>query len=275
VIAGGRLGRFNDRFAVPGTLPSEPDQLTDDTGYGALLARAGAPVKVMAMNSSNEYWRGDGALLHADGHPDVRVHLVAGTQHGTGYLPQLFEMPALGWKGRNGFNTIDYRPVLRALLQQVVDWVDDGIEPTPSTEPSADQLSTREAVLARFAAAGRPTPRLASFTQPAGPVPAVDAAGNETAGIRLPEVAAPIGVHTGWNLRHPDMGAPEDELFLVGSSWWFDEVPPLDEHLARTATVVEELVGQRLVLEVDVPRLLARAERAWRAASGEPDTRRP
>ena len=171
VIAGGRLGRFNDRFAVPGTLPSEPDQLTDDVGYGALLARAGAPVKVMAMNSSNEYWRGDGALLHADGHPDVRVHLVAGTQHGTGYLPQLFEMPALGWKGRNGFNTIDYRPVLRALLQQVVDWVDDGVEPAPSTEPSADQLSTREAVLARFAAAGRPTPRLASFAQPAGPVP--------------------------------------------------------------------------------------------------------
>ena len=71
---------------------------------------AGAPTKVMAMNSSNEYWRGDAALVHGDEHPDVRVHLVAGTQHGIGYLPQLHELPALGWKGRNGFNTVDYRP---------------------------------------------------------------------------------------------------------------------------------------------------------------------
>jgi len=226
------------------------------------------------MNSSNEYWRGDAALVGGDRHPDVRVHLVAGTQHGVGYLPQLSELKALGWKSRHGFNTVDYRPVLRALLDQVVDWVDDGVEPEPSTAPTADQLSTREAVLAQFAAKGIATPRLESLVQPAGPVPAVDVAGNEVGGIRLPEVAAPIGVHAGWNLRHPDMGAPEDELFLVGSTWWFDEVPPLDEHLARTAAVIDELVGQRLVLEVDVPRLLARAERAWRAASGEPDARR-
>jgi hypothetical protein len=102
----------------------------------------------------------------------------------------------------------------------------------------------------------------------------VDAAGNETAGIRLPEVAAPIGVHTGWNLRHPDMGAPEDELFLVGSTWWFDDVPPLDEHLARSRAVIDDLVSRRLLLDVDVARLVARAERAWREASGGPDTRR-
>lgn len=267
VIAGGRLGRFNDRFAVPGTLPSEPDQLTEQATYGALLARAGAPTKVMAMNSSNEYWRGDAALLHGDDHPDVRLHLVAGTQHATGYLPQLFELPAMGWKGRNGFNTIDYRPVLRALLAQVVDWVDHGVEPSPSTVPAEGELSTREAVLARFAATGRPTPRLDSFVQPAGPVPDVDATGNEIAGIRLPEVAAPVGVHTGWNLRHPDMGAPDDELFLVGSTWWFDEVPPLEEHLARTRAVLDDLVRRRLLLQVDVARLLTRAERAWQAAS--------
>jgi hypothetical protein len=109
---------------------------------------------------------------------------------------------------------------------------------------------------------------LESFVQPAGPVPAVDAAGNETSGIRLPDVAAPVGVHTGWNLRHPDMGSPEDELFLVGSTSWFDEVPPLDEQLARSAEVIDDLVARRLLLETDVPRLAARAEQAWRAASG-------
>ena len=103
----------------------------------------------------------------------------------------------------------------------------------------------------------------------------MDAAGNEIAGIRLPDVAAPIGVHTGWNLRHPDMGAPDDELFLVGSTWWFDDVPPLEEHLARSRRGHRRPRGRRLLLEVDVARLVARAERAWRAASGEPLTAPP
>lgn len=267
LIAGGRLGQFNRRFAIPGSLPSDPAELPAEPTYGALLARAGAPLKVMAMNSSNEYWRGDGGLVFPDPHPDVRVHLVAGTQHSTGYLPQLFEMPALGWKGHHGFNVIDYRPVLRALLAQLTAWVDHGTEPTPSTAPTGDQLSTREAVLARFAAAGVVTPRLESFVQPAGPVPAVDATGNEIGGIRLPDVAAPIGVHTGWNLRHADMGAPTDELFLVGASWWLPDRPSREEHLARSAEVIDGLVARRLLLAADRDRVLARAAKAWDEAA--------
>ncbi len=221
------------------------------------------------MNSSNEYWRGDGALVAPDADDAVRVHLVAGTQHGPGYLPQLWSLPALGWKGRYGFNVVDYRPVVRALLAQLVAWVDHGTEPEPSTAPTAGQLSTREAVLARFAADGVATPRLASFTQPAGPVPAVDTTGNEIGGIRLPEVAVPLGVHTGWNLRHPDIGAPDDELFLVGSSWWFDEPPVTQaEHRARADAVIDELVARRFVLPDDVERLRARVDTVWSAATG-------
>jgi hypothetical protein len=37
-------------------------------------------------------------------------------------------------------------------------------------------------------------------------LPAVDADGNETSGILLPEVAAPLGTYTGWNLRAPEAG---------------------------------------------------------------------
>ena len=40
-------------------------------------------------------------------------------------------------------------------------------------------------------------------------VPDVDADGNERAGIRLPEVAAPLGTFAGWNLRRAEMGAPD------------------------------------------------------------------
>jgi hypothetical protein len=38
-------------------------------------------------------------------------------------------------------------------------------------------------------------------------VPAVDEDGNERAGIRLPEVAVPLGTYTGWNLRAAAYGA--------------------------------------------------------------------
>jgi hypothetical protein len=42
-------------------------------------------------------------------------------------------------------------------------------------------------------------------------IPAVDADGNELAGIRLPDVAVPLGTYTGWNLRTAASG-PEGIL---------------------------------------------------------------
>ena len=37
-------------------------------------------------------------------------------------------------------------------------------------------------------------------------VPAVDADGNDRAGVRAPMVAAPLGTYVGWNLRRPELG---------------------------------------------------------------------
>jgi Alpha/beta hydrolase domain len=39
-------------------------------------------------------------------------------------------------------------------------------------------------------------------------VSAVDADGNETAGIRLPDIAVPVGTHAGWNRRDPVTDRP-------------------------------------------------------------------
>ena len=50
---------------------------------------------------------------------------------------------------------------------------------------------------------------------------AADADGNDVAGIRLPDLEVPVGTHTGWNLRHPDTGAPEQLMSMQGSSHWF------------------------------------------------------
>ena len=52
-------------------------------------------------------------------------------------------------------------------------------------------------------------------------VPAADADGNDAAGIRLPDLTVPVGTHTGWNLRHPDTGSPEQLISMQGSTHWF------------------------------------------------------
>ncbi len=46
------------------------------------------------------------------------------------------------------------------------------------------------------------------FTYPTF-VPKVDADGNEIAGVRVPDVAAPIATFTGWGVRAPEFGGPD------------------------------------------------------------------
>ena len=49
-------------------------------------------------------------------------------------------------------------------------------------------------------------------------VPDVDSDGNEVAGITMPEISVPLAAHTGWNLRHPDIGGtiPSRLMFAGG-----------------------------------------------------------
>ena len=37
-------------------------------------------------------------------------------------------------------------------------------------------------------------------------LPQVDADGNDVGGLKTPQVAVPLAVHTGWNLRNPSIG---------------------------------------------------------------------
>jgi hypothetical protein len=46
----------------------------------------------------------------------------------------------------------------------------------------------------------------------------VDQDGNEVCGIRLPYQAVPLATHTGWNLRHPDIGGAGQILASGGAS---------------------------------------------------------
>jgi hypothetical protein len=48
-------------------------------------------------------------------------------------------------------------------------------------------------------------------------VPQVDADGNDVGGIALPEVAVPLGTHTGWNVTEPQLAGFRYLAGLVGA----------------------------------------------------------
>jgi hypothetical protein len=112
-------------------------------------------------------------------------------------------------------------------------------------------------------------------------VSAVDADGNEIAGVRPVELQAPIGTFTGWNPRHPSQGAPGDLMSMMGSSLPFartrdereqggDPRPSLGErypsrqaYLDAVRAAAQALVADRHVLEEDVAAIVDRAGSQW------------
>jgi hypothetical protein len=316
-VAGGRRGEFNLRFGQPslnaveavGSLPP----FSDDTQLSRIRKRGRVP-RVFAINTSAEYWRGDASLIHTDieGRRDieppdfVRTYLFAGTQHTPGGLPPPAEDPNTGSRGLQRFNVVDYAPLLRAALVNLDRWVSEGVEPPASAFP---RLSDGTAVLAESQAAffgGIPGVRFPDrMHRPAqmdfGPamergipaypvkvgtayrtyVPAVDTDGNEVAGIRPPELLAPLATFAGWNPRHPDQGAPGDLMSMMGSTLPFplaraerersgdprasiaERYPSRTAYLERVREATQRLVAARHVLAEDVEAIVERAGRLW------------
>jgi hypothetical protein len=297
-VAGARRGEFNMRFGqpslnameAPGSLfPFTDDAQTDPvTGArGALLGRVIArarerglgPPRVLTINTSAEYWRGDASLVHTDveGRRDVapppfaRVHLFAGTQHLPGALPPLAADPNTGDRGRQPFNVVDYAPLLRAALVNLDRWVTDGVEPPASTVPRlADGTAVAaESTRALFAAIpgvrfpdrvrrpvrldfGPDWPRgIASEWPPKSGAPyvtfvsAVDGDGNEIAGVHPVELAVPLATYTGWNPRHPDQGAPGDLMAMMGATLPFPRTAEERAHRGDPRAAVAERYASR------------------------------
>ena len=257
-VAGGKMGEFNVRFGQPSSLSNrsvnnlppfldvQPDG--SDGILSGLIERGLAP-KVIYTNTSSEYWGGHGALAHvsADGSRDVeppdlvRSWLFCGTQHGPANLPVSDTNPDSGARGTQPLNFVDYRPLMRAALVHLDNWVTHDHEPPANRYPNhADGTITETAKLAdtfrALPGVEFPTYLKTMRVLDFGPdravptqippvvgdaypslVSAVDADGNEVGGVRLPSVSVPLATYAGWNVRHADIGGAGQVLAPGGT----------------------------------------------------------
>jgi hypothetical protein len=222
----------------------------------------------------------------ADLPPNVRVYMIAGTQHGG--RPGADPSPGPCVNPRNPHSAT---PALRALFLALEEWVTKGIAPPPSRVP---RIADRTAVMAEnvrmpavpgFAlapGANLIVPQV-DWADPPGRIDnvyttlvcAVDADGNEIAGIRLPPIAVPLGTHTGWNVYRAQPGELADR---DGSMIPFarsmaereaagDPRPSLEErygsreaYVAQVQAAAQALVIERLLLPADAAACVAAAK---------------
>jgi Alpha/beta hydrolase domain len=299
----------------PFTDEPERDPLTGNSS--GLLDRAKADKtvpKIFFSNTSYEYWGRSAALIHTsvDGKRDaeildnVRIYHFTGLQHFSGPFP-----PARGkddLEGQHPQSPLPIRYFWRAMIANMDTWVRHGIAPPASSFPRiADGTlvpldryafpaisgvnkphEANQAVRVDFGPNWRngfltlQPPKLG----PAFPVlvPQVNEDGNERDGVRMPEVTVPLATYTGWNLRDPAIGAPEQRVSFEGSYVPFpktaadrqrsgdprksiaERYASRDEYLSLYQAAVDALVAQRWILKEDRDALLDRGKAEWEEA---------
>jgi hypothetical protein len=210
-------------------------------------------------------------------------------------------------------NFAQQRWAQRALLLDLDAWVRSDTEPPPSQYPSISKGELVTLADVRFPAApafpfisympqvwrmdygpGYAATKVITKEPPqlGAPyrvlVPQVNADGNDVSGIRLPEVAVPLGTYTGWNvtvlplsdLRLNDLG------YLSGLAGGFEPFALTKEqreksgdarlsiaeryagrqdYLDRVRQAAEDLVRRRFMRGEDVPAVLLESEKLWNA----------
>jgi hypothetical protein len=306
-VAGAGKVFANHSFGMPGrTATQHEDRLYPENWFPYSTAQTADPVsgriaailgatsndpKIIETNSATEYWQKGASLIHTDSGlrrdlplpENSRAYLIAGTQHGG--RPGVNPAPGPCVNPRNWHSAT---PALRALFVALEDWVTTGTAPPPSRVPSlaagtavtADRIAMPK--IAGFAVAPDANPILPPVDWVDSPeklpapytifVSAVDDDGNEVAGIRLPQIAVPLGTHTGWNVykAQPDELADRDGSFIafartkVERDAAGDPRPSLEERYGSHEAYVEQireaaatLVAERLLLQDDADRLVA------------------
>jgi hypothetical protein len=283
----------HDQFPFSYATTTDPVSGRTDGIFARCAASRTCP-KVIQTESSSDFFHGRASLLTTDGAGDpipvpdeVRLYHFAGVQHGGGGATANFarNFPFT----RHALNPADFPGVHRALLLALDRWVADGTSPPPSQFPAGDDLvdAGRESYgfpvipgadypglvnrLSEIDYAVQPPTQIPGKDY-AVKVPAIDADGNETACIRVPEVAVPRGTYTGWAPRKA--GYAEGELIALGAFLPFaatreeraasgDPRPSLEEryptpedYVGKIAEAARDLCEQGLLLAEDVERVI-------------------
>jgi hypothetical protein len=276
--------------------------------------------KIFYTNTSYEYWGRAASLIHttADGKgdakpaPNARIYFLAGLAHITVPFPPQKDMPGnpdVTTQQKDNPNPIQW--YWRALITDMDQWVKDGKEPPASAYPRIDNKTLVPLAQWTF-------PRIPSFNTPHemnmayrldfGPqwkhgvitiepprvgtpfgvlVPQADADGNDLGGVRLPELQLPLATYTGWNLRDPSIGAPEQRVSFLGAWIALPKTPAerkktgdprlsiaeryksQEEYMSRFEQAAKKLIEQRFLLQEDLPAILERGKLEWKTIAGE------
>ena len=273
VVSGSARTFVNERFAKPGNFTSQHqthlqpgdqfpftygvlyDPVSDSTD-GILkrcMASATCP-RVMHMDTDSEIRNRRASLVVTDllelddlSLPEnVRVYWPSSSTHipfdFVTFSNNLQRIPGLfgGEPVKNFTSPVDQRPIQRALLLALDEWVAEGTPPPASRHGliSDGTLVPMADVVAQFPG---PIPdftftdnfnaiRQTDYILQADPLnpyllgdsypvlfSSVDEDGNQIPGIRLPRVENPIGTYTGWNPRAA--GHAENDLSATSGSW--------------------------------------------------------
>ncbi len=269
--------------------------------------------KIFYTNSAYEYWGRAASLTHTtiDGRrdaelaPDTRIYFFTGGQHGPASFPPAITI------GQQLANPLEYRWPMRALLEAMNRWVADGKAPPPSRYPRLDQktlvapekLNFPQIPGVNFSARAHKAYRADYGSEfyskgivtneppkigPAFPilVPAVNADGNELAGVQVPELTVPLATYTGWNLFNANHGPTDEISSMVGSFIPFartkaereakkdprpsieERYPSRQDYLGRISDAAVALAADGYLLNEDVASLIRQADRRWRHISG-------
>src|SRR5215469_7029210 len=306
VVSGGQ--QYEDHFNPADTFPFSYAETTDHLAgrRDAILKRPETDPLVIHTQTATEYWQRRGSLAHTDTRGNdlpqpagVRIYMWASSQHFADPLPK---KPARGIC-QNYLNTVATSMLFRAMIDAMDRWATDGVPPPDSRIPRR-----ADGTLIPFEEWRREFPAIPGVAVPHEPnslplldfgpdmqrgilkeppgtvpsdgytvlVPAVDADGNDVAGVRAPMVQTPLGTYCGWNLRARGFGhgamhefsgsyipLPEspEERQMTGDprKSILERYPNADAYVAAIVRAARQLRSEGLILEEDVERAVAAA----------------
>jgi hypothetical protein len=314
------LHHYNILYPVDMFPFSDAPAADPETGQtDSLLARAeasGTTPKVFHLLTNSEYFNRAGSLVHtapdgardAELPPSTRVYMVASAPHIVAAFPPKLD-PGGDPPGQAPGNPLDYSAVIRALFRALDRWVVEDAAPPPSRYPRLADGTLTPADRAGWPAIPRvtmPVDPMPAYRLDFGPewarglvandppkigkpfpvlVPAVDRDGNDRAGIRLPEIEAPLATQKGWNFRLPAAGAPDRLAGEIGSYFAFARTREEREaggdarlsiaeryrdrfdYIGRITEAALALIADGYLLAEDLPGIVRRATRHYEWAT--------